>query len=263
MYALDSLRQLARKFLEKGELGNYQFQKDFLKPFEIVMTQNSNPEIRELVLRCMENMILNRVRNIKSGWKSVFSICSFAAGVADEHIVVLGFDIVSMVMTKHLELVQDFFVDVINCLISFSSNKPRTDISVKAVGFVRDCALKLIRGEIPLPVHTPERADEVCIKMWFPILTGLSRLVSSDSRYVPQYIELDYSLLMYCAYVACIGWRSEPVRWKYFFMCCTLMVTRSLRISGILLSVECCFQCLMMSSMLEWKWWIAISHGSK
>ena len=33
MYSVDSLRQLSTKFLEKGELLNFAFQRDFLKPF--------------------------------------------------------------------------------------------------------------------------------------------------------------------------------------------------------------------------------------
>jgi hypothetical protein len=48
MYAVDSLRQLAMKFLEKSELANYHFQKDFLKPFEYIMS-HSDLKIRELV----------------------------------------------------------------------------------------------------------------------------------------------------------------------------------------------------------------------
>ena len=49
MYAVDSLRQLAMKFLEKSELANYHFQKDFLKPFEYVIAKNQSLQIRELV----------------------------------------------------------------------------------------------------------------------------------------------------------------------------------------------------------------------
>jgi len=33
MYVVDSLRQLAMKFLERSELANYSFQNDFLRPF--------------------------------------------------------------------------------------------------------------------------------------------------------------------------------------------------------------------------------------
>lgn len=48
-FALDSLRQLAMRFLEKEELTHFKFQKDFLRPFEYTMTHNANPEIRDMV----------------------------------------------------------------------------------------------------------------------------------------------------------------------------------------------------------------------
>lgn len=39
-FVVDSLRQLSMKFLEKGELANFRFQKDFLRPFEHIMRRN-------------------------------------------------------------------------------------------------------------------------------------------------------------------------------------------------------------------------------
>lgn len=51
MYSVDSLRQLATKFLERDELANYSFQNDFLKPFVIVMRLSKALEIRELIIR--------------------------------------------------------------------------------------------------------------------------------------------------------------------------------------------------------------------
>ncbi len=39
-FVVDSLRQLSMKFLEKGELANFRFQKDFLRPFERIMKRN-------------------------------------------------------------------------------------------------------------------------------------------------------------------------------------------------------------------------------
>jgi brefeldin A-inhibited guanine nucleotide-exchange protein len=49
VFALDSLRQLAKRFLEKEELAHFKFQKDFLKPFEYTMINNANPDIRDMV----------------------------------------------------------------------------------------------------------------------------------------------------------------------------------------------------------------------
>ena len=48
-FALDALRQLAMRFLEKEELPHFKFQKDFLKPFEYTMIHNKNPDIRVMV----------------------------------------------------------------------------------------------------------------------------------------------------------------------------------------------------------------------
>jgi brefeldin A-inhibited guanine nucleotide-exchange protein len=79
MYAIDSLRQLAMKFLEKDELANYQFQKQFLKPFEYIMANSRSSEIRELVVQCLSRMVLGRVNNVKSGWKSVFVVLTCGA----------------------------------------------------------------------------------------------------------------------------------------------------------------------------------------
>lgn len=48
-FALDALRQLAMRFLEKEELAHFKFQKDFLRPFEYTMIHNSNPDVRDMV----------------------------------------------------------------------------------------------------------------------------------------------------------------------------------------------------------------------
>lgn len=74
IFAMDSLRQLAMKFLEREELANYNFQNEFMKPFVIVMRKSSAVEIRELVIRCVSQMVLARVNNVKSGWKIMFMV---------------------------------------------------------------------------------------------------------------------------------------------------------------------------------------------
>lgn len=77
IFVMDSLRQLAMKFLEREELANYNFQNEFLKPFVVVMQRSSSAEIRELIVRCISQMVLSRVNNVKSGWKSVFMVITF------------------------------------------------------------------------------------------------------------------------------------------------------------------------------------------
>lgn len=78
IFAMDSLRQLSMKFLDREELANYNFQNEFMKPFVIVMRKSSAVEIRELIIRCVSQMVLSRVNNVKSGWKSMFMVLEYA-----------------------------------------------------------------------------------------------------------------------------------------------------------------------------------------
>jgi Sec7-like guanine-nucleotide exchange factor len=41
-------------------------------------------EIRELIVRCVSQMVLSRAASIRSGWKSVFMVLATAAGDAGE-----------------------------------------------------------------------------------------------------------------------------------------------------------------------------------
>lgn len=62
MHAIDSLRQLMMKFLDKPELANYRFQKDFIKPFEALILDNPSKEIRELVRARPLRLVVLRAR---------------------------------------------------------------------------------------------------------------------------------------------------------------------------------------------------------
>lgn len=78
-FALDSLRQLSMRFMEIEELPGFKFQKDFLKPFEHVMANSSAVTVKDMVLRCLIQMIQARGENIRSGWKTMFGVFTVAA----------------------------------------------------------------------------------------------------------------------------------------------------------------------------------------
>lgn len=78
-FALDSLRQLSMRFMELEELPGFKFQKDFLKPFEHVMANSSAVTVKDMVLRCLIQMIQARGGNIRSGWKTMFGVFTVAA----------------------------------------------------------------------------------------------------------------------------------------------------------------------------------------
>ncbi|KAJ8468000.1 hypothetical protein OPV22_030552 [Ensete ventricosum] len=205
IFAMDSLRQLSMKFLERKELANYNFQNEFMKPFVIVMRKSRAIEIRELIIRCVSQMVLARVSNVKSGWKSMFMV--FATASYDDHknIVLLAFEVIEKILRDYFPYITETetttFTDCVNCLIAFTNSRFNKDISLNAIAFLRFCAAKLAEGDIgasarfkdkeasgnigpPSPhIIKDEKQDPPLIinkddhlHLWFPLLAGLSEL---------------------------------------------------------------------------------------
>lgn len=185
LYAVDSLRQLATKFLEKDELTHYHFQKDFLKPFEhiILNIKHNERDVRDLVVECCKQMILARAENIKSGWKSVFMVLTYAAGDRHAEIVTKAYDMAELICSSYFPLIVDsFFVESVNCLVAFARSSLVKEISIRAVDQLAVFASHIAAGRVyelvPGEDGTVFTDAEVHLKLWFPILTGLSQVVS-------------------------------------------------------------------------------------
>ncbi|KAH7669024.1 guanine nucleotide-exchange factor protein [Dioscorea alata] len=182
MYAIDSLRQLGMKYLERAELTNFTFQNDILKPFVILMRNSRSETIRGLIVDCIVQMIKSKVGSIKSGWRSVFMIFTAAADDELESIVESAFENVEQVILEHFDqVVGDCFMDCVNCLIGFANNKSSPRISLKAIALLRICEDRLAEGLIPggalRPVDVALEANmDVTEHYWFPMLAGLSDL---------------------------------------------------------------------------------------
>ncbi|CAK7347931.1 unnamed protein product [Dovyalis caffra] len=210
IFAMDSLRQLSMKFLEREELANYNFQNDFMKPFVIVMRKSNAVEIRELIIRCVSQMVLSRVNNVKSGWKSMFMVFTTAAYDDHKNIVLLAFEIIEKIIRDYFPYITETetttFTDCVNCLIAFTNSRFNKDISLNAIAFLRFCATKLAEGDLGSSsrnkdkealgkISTPspwtgkdgkQENGEIMDKedhlhFWFPLLAGLSEL-SFDPR---------------------------------------------------------------------------------
>ncbi|GKY96543.1 hypothetical protein MPSEU_000613900 [Mayamaea pseudoterrestris] len=102
-FSIDALKQLSSKFLEKPELAEFNFQRMFMNPFLVVMeNENSKPEIREMVLQVIDNTIRTRSRNLRSGWKVIFSIIKRSAVDRDEKIDFMGLSVLQRLLDEHL-----------------------------------------------------------------------------------------------------------------------------------------------------------------
>ncbi|XP_071688034.1 brefeldin A-inhibited guanine nucleotide-exchange protein 5-like [Rutidosis leptorrhynchoides] len=187
MYAIDSLRQLGIKYLERAELASLTFQNDILKPFVILMRNGRSESIRKLIVDCIIQMTRSKVGSIKSGWRSVFMVFTAAANDHLESIVENAFENVEQVVLEHFDqVVGDCFMDCVSCLISFANSKSSHRISLKAIALLRICEDRLAEGLIPGGRLKPINANadtsfDVTEHYWFPMLAGLSDL-TSDPR---------------------------------------------------------------------------------
>jgi brefeldin A-inhibited guanine nucleotide-exchange protein len=169
MYAVDSLRQLSIKFLDRDELSKYTFQTEFLQPFNTLM-ESKEYEVKELVLRCMSQIVAAKVNKIRSGWKTLFSVLEAAANDGNRSLVVLAFEIVERIVREHFSTIIDSdrtsFISCVRCLVAFSKTRCSSDVSLNALAFMRFCALKLAEGllgdleEVAKEEETREKENE-------------------------------------------------------------------------------------------------------
>ncbi|XP_044492661.1 brefeldin A-inhibited guanine nucleotide-exchange protein 2-like isoform X1 [Mangifera indica] len=176
IFAMDSLRQLSMKFLEREELANYNFQNEFMKPFVIVMRKSSAVEIRELIIRCVSQMVLSRVNNVKSGWKSMFMVFTTAAYDDHKNIVLLAFEIIEKIIRDYFPYITETetttFTDCVNCLIAFTNSGFNKDISMNAIAFLRFCATKLAEGDLSPSPRSKDKEASGKISLTLPLKEG-------------------------------------------------------------------------------------------
>jgi brefeldin A-inhibited guanine nucleotide-exchange protein len=134
--AVDSLRQLAKKFLQKDEISVYQFQKDFLKPFENILINNMNVyRTKEYVITCITNLVLAEAGSVKSGWRIIFNIFQLAAEDSSTDIIRKTFDTVVKIFENHFHQVKDNFPELAHCLKKFSNSFPEEVLSIYTACF--------------------------------------------------------------------------------------------------------------------------------
>lgn len=200
MYAVDALRQLASKFLEKDELSNFAFQRAFLKPFEMCYGRSNAAAIRELVLSCISQIVLARAANIKSGWKSVFAVLALAAEDKVEALMNFGWQIVDSITRKYVGILEDVYVDAVTGISAYTKTMLSTPVSLAAIDLLSGrCAACLVNWAKTNDEDSGKRDnnapnsqsmvlfsgdDDGHIGLWFPILTGLASAMQDERKAV-------------------------------------------------------------------------------
>ncbi|GAA5807553.1 hypothetical protein MFLAVUS_000918 [Mucor flavus] len=207
-FALDSLRQLAMKFLDKEELPHFKFQKDFLMPFREVLANNPDVAIKDMVLRCLSQMIQAKPHHLRSGWKTMLSVFATGAFESSESIVHMTFDIVRSVTNERFGdiVANGTFPDYISCLVEFSKNQKFQKISLPALDMIKGTIprmLEIANKTTPLEItdahainatNVPMQASGVdfLVKFWFAVLYGLKEVVMQSDDVEVRKRALEY-----------------------------------------------------------------------
>ncbi|KAK3838349.1 MAG: hypothetical protein JOS17DRAFT_770716 [Linnemannia elongata] len=199
-FAIDSLRQLAMKFLARDELAHFNTQNELLRPFEHIYKNNPSVAIHDLIIQSLRQMITARASNIRSGWKPMFGVFGRTATHGNGALVENAFGIVEMIYENSFEVIETSFVDYVNCLVEFCFNYDENVVN-GAMTLLRKCARGLwleakaagdTKDETPHPekqlileegkaketeAAVVEEDEDTFFLKWFPIVYGLSRVV--------------------------------------------------------------------------------------
>lgn len=181
----------------QGELLNYQFQREFLKPFVDLMGLTTSREIKELILGCLGNMIQSRAKSIRSGWRPILDVFAIAAVDSSTAIAITGFELFRRTVDTHFELLGEHCVECVTCLCSFLQQQQHEAVALQAaqsltnyaervrevlcstseepVDRTASVAAESARGSVLSPPHE---------KVWWALLKGLATAVEDGRTHV-------------------------------------------------------------------------------
>ncbi|KAJ2849939.1 guanine nucleotide exchange protein for ADP-robosylation factor [Coemansia brasiliensis] len=235
VFALDSLRQLSMKFLEKEELPHFAFQKEFLRPFADILEgyipesaselqhqskQRAAAEdllVKDMVLRCVHQLVQAAASHIRSGWKAVLNVAQIAARDSHDQIAEMGFFVARECALHHgkhmwaLAIAQvqteeghqdssssteevvtimglEYFHELIDCLNEFSMVRlpasaaaRRSRFALSAIDTMCSTAESLSEQILMHPKYKADvkvsMDDQPLYRVWMPVLRALYEVV--------------------------------------------------------------------------------------
>ena len=177
-YAVESLRQMAVKFLEKPELANFSFQREFLRPFEACMQLHESRQLKLYALDCVSQLVHTQAALLKSGWKTAFAVLQHAAEDRSEDVVEAAFAILDSIVRTYFGSVPDVFVDGLHALAVFAANRASSAVAARALEHLGVRAPLMVAEQ---RTGVPEAAASDLGRLWFPLLTALAN-VCVDER---------------------------------------------------------------------------------
>lgn len=191
-FALDSLRQLSMRFLNIDELSHFKFQKEFLKPFEYIFSNNESFEVKDMVLECINNMILAKADRIKSGWKTIFGVLTAAAKERKDSLVTKAYKMAFNINKDyHDEVVaQDSFSDLVTCFTEFAKNEKFQKVGLLSLEVLSKLIVQIANysietnkdNTISIKGQDNSERTEKLTKLWFPVLFGFYDIIMTGEE---------------------------------------------------------------------------------
>jgi hypothetical protein len=88
------------------------------------------------------NMCRSKANYLKSGWSIVINIFTLAAQDSEEHLVVQSFDTLKISIKEAFPMLEDNFVELVNCLNKYTKNNFSRQAS-EALDLIQECARHL------------------------------------------------------------------------------------------------------------------------
>ncbi|KAI8872464.1 hypothetical protein GQ42DRAFT_161307 [Ramicandelaber brevisporus] len=138
-FAIDSLRQLALKFLERDELDRFDTQQEFLTPFEHIAQSTNHDSIYALIIESLLQMCNSRSKTLRSGWRIMLRIFGMAATTTsntttsdDDAAVPVRSDALALstarslehIVSTSLELMAPYTPDLVQTVVAFALREP-------------------------------------------------------------------------------------------------------------------------------------------
>jgi len=194
--ALDALRDMARKFLEKEELSNFNFQREVLQPLERCFELDVSEMLKLRTLSVGEVLVREHATRMRSGWKCIFTVLQRAAEERSEKVVERAFSLLDFIVRTYFGEIPEVFVDGIHTLAVFAVNRVSTTCATQAVEHIGVRAPVMVAEQRTGVTGGPAGDDG---SLWFPILTALANVCTDGREVLRAYaVELLFrSLLEY------------------------------------------------------------------
>ncbi|KAJ2763997.1 guanine nucleotide exchange protein for ADP-robosylation factor, partial [Coemansia nantahalensis] len=208
------------KFLEKEELPHFAFQKEFLRPFADILEGyvpdgppgdrssaagrqgvDVDPVVKDMVLRCVHQLVQTAAAHIRSGWKAVLSVAQIAARDPHDPTAEMGFHIVRECAQRHARHMWavgpdaaavtvvglEYFHELIACLCEYAVGTAvqRPRLALGAIDTLCHAADALGAQVVEHPAFAVAGSDAAAAaldeqplyRVWMPVLRALFEVV--------------------------------------------------------------------------------------